>query len=133
MAFSDLKFLFTAIIFLAGITLGWLYLRKPPTAKNPKAMALIGDRPWRRVGGAICILLSVMFVLGVYVVDVPDHPRVYAAFWTVMLVLVMWLMVLAARDLLHTRKIVAHWHETRRNDLESLTAPDSIDREDSEP
>ena len=132
MDFAVLKLLFTTAVVLAGLAIGWLYLRKPPATKNPKARALIGDRPWRRVGGAICILLSVMFALGVYVVDVPDRPRVYAAYWTVMLGLVMWLMALAARDVMHTRKVVSEWHSLRRREGAPKGFSHNTEQEESE-
>jgi len=129
MSFAVLRFLFTAGVFLAGVLIAWLYLREPPVPKSEKARMLVGMRPWRRLGGAICLVLAVMFVLGVYVVDVPDHPRVYAAYWTVMMGLVLWLCGLAIKDVRHTRAAVARWHKQRRELAESLRVLHSAPKE----
>ena len=50
-----------------------------------------------------------MFVLGVYLVDVPDRPRAYAAYWIIMMGLVVWLCGLAVRDMLYTRRLLREW------------------------
>lgn len=73
-----------------------------------------GNRPWRRVGAAICLVLAIMFVLGVYLVDIPQRPWAYAAFWLVMVVLVIWLCILAAKDILYTRQVIAKWRAERK-------------------
>ena len=111
MSFPLLKLLFSIAILVAGAALGWFYLRKPSIPTDARAQLLGGRRPWRRLGGAICLLLAVMFVLGVYVVDVPDNPRVYLAYWTVMMGLVLWLCALATKDILYTRRIITRRRE----------------------
>jgi hypothetical protein len=112
------------LILAGGLACAWVYLRKPPVPENPALRMLRGDRPWRRVGAAICLLLSVMFVLGVYLVDIPQRPRTYAAFWLVMMLLVVWLCMLAIKDMLYTRKMLAKWREAR----DSLLRPQDAAR-----
>ena len=103
------------LILLSGVGCAVFYFRKPPKISDPITHALLSNRPWRRLGAAICLVLAVMFVLGVYLVDVPDRPRAYAAYWAVMLVLVMWLGSLAIKDILHTRRIIATWRDARHS------------------
>ncbi len=132
MSFPVLKLLVSLGILLAGVVLGWLYLRKPSIPRDVHATALVGQRPWRRLGGAICLVLGVMFILGVYVVDVPDHPRVYLAYWTVMMGLVMWLCVLATKDILYTRKLIARRRDGRAVRGKPISAS-QVAREEPEP
>ena len=115
MSFPVLRFLITACVFVVGVALAWFYLCEPAVAKTEKARMLAGARPWRKLGGAICLVMAVMFVLGVYVVDVPDRPRVYAAYWTVMMGLALWLCALAIKDVRHTRLLVSLWHKRRKS------------------
>ena len=117
----SLKLLICILILLGGLTCSWLYLRKPVMKPLPESLPedsplrmIRADRPWRRVGAAICLILSIMFVLGVYLVDIPEHPRTYAAFWLVMMLLVVWLCVLAIKDVLYTRQIIAKWRAAQR-------------------
>ncbi len=70
-----------------------------------------------------------MFVLGVYVVDVPDYPRAYAAYWLVMMILVVWLCVLAIKDMLHTRRMIAEWRRMREGLGSSGTIPSAASEE----
>lgn len=86
-------------ILVTGLVCGWVYLFRPLCRGEGE-----GERPWRRLGGGICVVLGVMFAVGVWLVDIPERPRPYAAFWLVMLVLVAWLCVLAVRDLAYTRR-----------------------------
>jgi len=103
-----LKFLVSiALLSTAGV-LAWVYLRGP-THVHPDAYPLRGHRPWRKMGAALCLLIAVMFVLGIYVVDIPDRPVPYAMYWIIMLGLVVWLFVLAVHDIMHTRKLVRQW------------------------
>lgn len=107
MSFAVLKLVFTAAVLVTGVTLAWWYGRRPTIPRDPRAKVLAGQRPWRRLSGAMCLVLSVMFAFGVYVVDVPDHPRVYLAYWTVMMGLVLWLCALATKDVFYTREVLA--------------------------
>ena len=132
MSFPVLKLSFSLGILVAGGVLGVLYVRKPLIPRDVRAEVLAGRRPWRRFGGAICFLLGVMFILGVYVVDIPDHPRVYLAYWTVMMGLVMWLCLLATRDIIFTRKLIARRLNGRAVHAEPVSA-NRVDREEPEP
>lgn len=116
-----MKLLMSILILAGGVACAWFYLRKP-AAKPPlrsvsedsPVKMIRGNRPWRRVGAAICLVLAIMFVLGVYLVDIPQRPRAYAAFWLVMVVLVIWLCILAAKDILYTRQVIAKWRAERK-------------------
>lgn len=79
---------------------------------------LLGDRPWRRLGAGIAMVVAVMFVVGIYVVDIPDRPVPYAIFWLTMLGMVVWLCYLAVKDALHTRRIYKIWRK-RQEEVES--------------
>ena len=61
------------------------------------------------MGAAICLLLAVMFVIGVYAVDIPARPVPYAIYWIIILGLVVWLFALAVRDVMYTRQLVQRW------------------------
>ena len=56
-------------------------------------------------------MLAVMFVVGVYAVDIPDRPVPYAAYWIVVLGMVVWLCALAVKDMRHTRRVAARWRD----------------------
>ena len=47
-----------------------------------------------------------MFPLGAYLLDDHPPPKVYAGYWSVMLVLVLWLCALALRDVAYTQKVL---------------------------
>lgn len=94
-----MKLAICVVILATGLVCGWVYLVRPLWDG-----AGGDDRPWRRLGGGICVLLGVMFVFGVYLVDIPEKPRPYAAYWLVMLGLVVWLCVLALRDIAYTKR-----------------------------
>ena len=104
-----MKLLISIGIFVAGAAFGWFYLRKPGVPDDSRYRELVGNRPWRRLGAGICVLLAVMFVLGVYVVDIPERPMPYAIYWAIMLGLVFWVCVLAMKDMKHTRRVVDRW------------------------
>ena len=107
------KLLMSIAVLITGAALAWVYLRKAPDAVATR-YPFAGHRPWRKVGATICLLISVMFVLGIYVVDIPDRPIPYALYWIIMLGLVVWLFVLAVRDIMYTRQLVRRWrHEMR--------------------
>ena len=79
------------------------------------------DRPWRVQGAAICLLLSVMFFLGVNCLDGRRNPRAFILFWLTMLVLVFWACVLAWVDIRRTRRDYhrARQDRTERHDRET--------------
>ena len=128
MAHPLLKLLVSAFILSMGFVWTWLYLRKLTPARA-SAPSLGGARPRRRLGAAICFVLSIMFVLGAHLVDVPDHPRVYAAYWVVMLVLLLWLCMLALKDVRYTRRVLNNRRAIRtpHNHLSALTTSPSED------
>ena len=78
------KLLASIIAVVTGSALAWVYLRRTPE-ESTAPLPLEGHRPWRRVGAAICLLISIMFVLGIYVVDIPERPVPYAMYWIIML------------------------------------------------
>jgi len=99
---------FLSILLLAtGVSCAWVYLGR--RGRSGRRLTIGGDRPWRRLGAAICLVLAVMFVLGVYVLNDTGSLRGFAAYWLVMLVLVVWLCMLAIKDILYTRRVVAGW------------------------
>lgn len=107
------------IVATAGL-IAWRNLR--PARKGRTAFEqMLGDRPWRRLGAGIAVVMAVMFVLGVYVVDIPDRPLPYAVYWIIMLGLVVWMCVLAVRDAIHTRKTLRRWQAGRRAEVSAGT------------
>ncbi len=76
----------------------------------------------------MCLLISVMFVLGIYAVDIPDRPVPYALYWIIMLGLVVWLFVLAVRDIMYTRELVRR----RRLEMRNRAAAEAMDIPTSE-
>lgn len=82
-------------------------------AKPSKFELMLGERPWRRLGAGIAVVMAVMFVAGVYVVDIPDKPLPYAIYWIIMLALVVWMCLLAVQDALHTRRTLRRWRAER--------------------
>jgi hypothetical protein len=98
-----------------------------------------GDRPWRRVGLVICIVLAVMFLVGDYVFDVAtavQRPIAFTMYWLVMMGLVGWLCFLAVRDVAYTRRMISVWKAERdsSNDLEaSRRDTNPTDRDDESP
>lgn len=64
------------------------------------------DRPWRKLGTAICGVLAMMYVLGVTCLDSRRTPELYLLYWFVMLMLIVWLLVLAFKDVRFTRRLV---------------------------
>lgn len=101
-----IKLLLSIGILSMGLLAAWHYLLRPKNAGDDRAAAVFGDRPWRRLGGGIAAVVAIMFVLGAYVVDIPDRPWPYAIYWAVILGMVMWLGALAMKDLRHTRRVV---------------------------
>ena len=83
------------------------YLRNPFADVEPDPGSRGGERPWRRLGAAICVVVAVMFVLGIYLLDGKPPPRVFLAYWILVLVLVFWLCGLALKDIMHTRRLLS--------------------------
>lgn len=108
------KFLMSIAILVTGAALAWFYLRQAPTVGSSR-YPFAGHRPWRKIGAAICLLISVMFVVGIYIVDKPQRPVPYAIYWIIMLCLVVWLFVLAVRDIMYTRQLVRRWRIEMRD------------------
>ena len=107
--------LLTSIFLLAtAATLAWVYLRKGHDVA-PARYPLAGHRPWRKFGAAICLVISVLFVVGIYVVDIPDRPIPYAIYWLIMLGLVIWLTALALKDIMYTRELMHRWRAQSRS------------------
>jgi hypothetical protein len=123
-----LKFLLSAFILLTGCACAWRYWRMPERCGG--SSPLRGHRPWRRVGAGICLVLAIMFVAGANLVDIPDHPRMYGAFWIVMLLLLLWLCGLALKDIHYTRRLLHEWRD-RRGTTERFGPPHPSTSEDT--
>ncbi len=63
---------------------------------------LRNERPWRRLGAALVALVAVAFFAGANFLKADQAPRVYLAFWCVVLVLIVWMCVLALVDARYT-------------------------------
>jgi hypothetical protein len=118
------KLLLCAVILAIAFFVAWRYLRPPAGGRaRSRFDELLGERPWRRLGAGIAMVLALMFVAGVYVVDIPDRPRPYAIYWIIMLGLVVWLCALALKDALHTRRTYRRWQhektEAKRHGIQS--------------
>ena len=125
-----------AIVLLAGLTCAWFYSRTPRMLRPQSDLETDddnlrrgNDRPWRKVGAAICIVVAVMFVVGVTAVDIPERPRAYAAYWLVILVLLLWLCCLALKDVLYTRHLLVEWQRTRKHHGPNWRVPSNHDTE----
>ena len=130
-AFSVLQVLFSLAVIGFGLLCALVYLRKPPARDGAAGSQNRDERPWRRVGAAICLLVSVMFVVGVYVVDTPDHPRAYAGFWVVIMGLVLWLCVLAIKDVRYTQQKLARLRRAKRANLKGMPNTPQLPAKDS--
>ena len=98
-----------------------LWARRSRRAHGPTRNAadpnpfLIQDRPWRRLGAAICGLVSVMFFVGVNFLDSKREPVTYLVFWIVVFLLILWLCLLVGIDILRTQRLraeLAHQFES---------------------
>ncbi len=107
MAHPILKTAISVLILVVGLSCAWWSFIVPDRCVSTARRAIGSNRPGRRLGAVICLLLSIMFVVGAHGIDVPDHWRSYAAFWILMLILLLWLCGLALRDLWHTRRLLA--------------------------
>lgn len=112
------KIVITALIVLLGAGGAFLYwpasLRRGRVTNRDGVPATGPERPWRRVASGIFLVVSIMFLFGVVLVDVPDHPRAYAAFWAILLGMVIWLLWLAAKDLRYTSLLAIRSREAKR-------------------
>jgi drug/metabolite transporter (DMT)-like permease len=113
------KWLACAAVLAGAAIIAFFYLRrtKEPHAATDPPLFASNARPWRRLGAAICVLLAIMFVAGITLIDRPARPGLFIAFWLLILGLICWLCVLAIKDVLHTRKMVADWRARRRENL----------------
>ena len=127
-----LKAFFCALLMIFGMACAFLYLLPPPTTTVDSQRAPSRDRPWRRMGAAICLLVSIMFVLGVYLVDIPEHPKTYATFWLVIMMLVLWACSLAVKDVWYTHRLVQRRRMERLASGPVHSIPDGTSR-DSKP
>jgi hypothetical protein len=91
-----------AIGFAVSVCYIWASYRRS-SGENPSATSV--TRPWRRRGAIICAVVSVLFYLGMHHVSPYRWPRVYIVLWIVVLLLVLWLCIIAAADMLYTRRI----------------------------
>lgn len=115
------QFILSVLILGFGVVFAWFYLGSSPSARRGSRGTIGGGRPWRRLGAGIVLVVSVMFVVGLYWSDGAHSPRAFAAYWLIMLLMVGWLCVLAAKDVLYTRRMIAGWHAAK-TDLDA--APD---------
>lgn len=139
-----------AIVLIAGLLCAWFYGRTPrllrPQSKpesvddslrrgdaSPRrsddSLRRGNDRPWRILGAGICVVVAVMFVVGVAAVDIPQRPRAYAAYWLVILFLLLWLCCLAIKDVLYTRRLLGEWQRKRKLHGPNWRVPSDHDTE----
>ena len=111
-----MKILFSIIVLSVGLLCAAVYLRKPRVTGSSRAARIAGDRPWRRLGAAICLVLSIMFVLGLHFLDGDTSPKAYIVYWLIILLLVLWLCGVAFKDLMYTRRLIMRL----RNELSDL-------------
>ncbi|MFQ5589846.1 MAG: hypothetical protein ACE5HE_01670 [Phycisphaerae bacterium] len=107
MSSSTLKLVYTLGVLVAGGILAYCYLRKPAYRRDRRGDTVGGCRPWRQLGGAISLVLAVMFALGAYAVDVRNHPWASMVYWTAIMGMALWLCALAMKDIWYTREMVA--------------------------
>lgn len=124
-----LKAIFCVLLVTFGASCAFLYLRPPSFAEADPKSGQFHDRPWRRVGAAICLLVSVMFVLGVYLVDIPENPKTYATFWLIIMMLVLWACGLAVKDVWYTHRVVKNRRSERLASALLNSPPDVISRD----
>ncbi len=98
-----MKELLSILIGLSGAAAA-IYAVNPRWFGVPLEGAGGGERPWRRLGAGICAVTALMFLLGANLMKPLESPRAFLAFWAVLLGLVMWLVVLAFKDVRHTLK-----------------------------
>lgn len=86
-------------IIVCGGLLAGAYAANPRWFDRAATSDSAVPRPWRRLGAAICAVLSVLFPLGLSYLDPGRWPRLYLLYWLMIVLLVAWLMMLAFKDL----------------------------------
>lgn len=86
-----------------------VYLGRSMPESGTSVHSIGGYRPWRRVGAGLCLLIAVMYVVCVNRLDADASPKTFALYWITILILLVWLCVLAFKDIRHTRKTLAQW------------------------
>jgi phosphatidylglycerophosphate synthase len=122
------KLLLSLLILASGIAVGLTYFRAAAMKKRGAPGSVGGYRPWRKLGAAICLVLAVMFVGGVYLLEPKNSPKVFLTYWAIMLVLVVWLFALAFKDLLHTRRALLALRKEIKRARQSSSNPDGSAR-----
>ena len=112
------------VVMMIGVLIGWLYLWKPV----PVCSSMGSSRPWRRLGAAICVVTAVMFVAGISLLDERSSPRLGLIYWGVISIMVLWVCLLAMKDMRYTYRVI-----TQRRAEQSLgknsNSPSSVKRE----
>lgn len=102
-----LELVVSIVVLAGGVGMALLYLRGPKAQQAAGRTAIGGYRPWRRLGAAICLLISIMFVAGLYALNRDTPGKVFFAYWLILALLLMWLCALAVKDMAYTRKVLA--------------------------
>ncbi len=101
------------VVLASGVGVAWIYLRGPKAQQDGGPTAIGGYRPWRRLGAAICLLISITFVAGLYGLNRDTPPKVFYAYWLILALLLLWLCGLALKDMAYTRKVLAAYRAGR--------------------
>lgn len=96
-------------LLVVALAMSWVYLW--PKRSGGAARQ---ERPWRRVGAGISLVLAVMFTSGIYVLGDDPSPTVYAWYWSVIMLLVVWLVLLGVRDMAYTRREITRRRRAHR-------------------
>jgi hypothetical protein len=105
---SARQLIFSGVLSSMGLICAvWLW-RQAPGSKSVSSNELLrGDRPWRRLGAALVALVAVAFFAGTNFLKAEQAPKVYVAFWCVVLVLIIWMCILALVDVRYTLRLGA--------------------------
>ena len=87
--------------------------------------AIWAHRPWRQLGAAICLVLGMMFLVGLRALDPSTQPMRYLTYWSVVLLLVVCVCTLAAIDVAHTLRAVRRWRRGEA-ELDASTLPPRV-------
>ncbi len=113
---EELEWWWSALLSGSGLLVSIGYLLRARRCRHgdgPNRVAadpnpfLVQDRPWRRLGAAICGLVSVMFFVGFNFLDSKREPVTYLVFWIVVFLLIVWLCLLVGIDILRTQRLRA--------------------------